>query len=74
LLGDDGHDVGWASVIRNVVVGRLRVTDDPDQRAADVAMLHEGLAGIAALQPIFRSFYLVFLFCSFLSSDFEGLR
>jgi hypothetical protein len=37
-------------VIRNVVVGRLRATDDPDQRAVDVAMLQEGLAGIAALQ------------------------
>jgi hypothetical protein len=36
-------------VIRNVVVGRLRATDDPDQRAVDVAMLQEGLAGIAAL-------------------------
>ena len=48
--GDDVCSVGWASVIRNVVVGRLRATDDPDQRAVDVAMLHEGLAGIAALQ------------------------
>jgi hypothetical protein len=37
-------------VIRNVVVGRLRATDDPDQRAVDIAMLHEGLAGIDALQ------------------------
>ena len=37
-------------MIRNVVVGRLRATDDPDQRAANFALLHEGLAGIAALQ------------------------
>jgi Stress responsive A/B Barrel Domain len=50
LGGDDDCTVGWASVIRNVVVGRLRATDDPDQRAADFAKLHEGLAGIAALQ------------------------
>jgi hypothetical protein len=48
--GDDVCSVGWASVIRNVVLGRLRATDDPDQRAVDIAMLHEGLAGIAALQ------------------------
>jgi hypothetical protein len=47
---DDVCSVGWASVIRNVVLGRLRATDDPDQRAVDIAMLHEGLAGIAALQ------------------------
>jgi hypothetical protein len=50
LRGDDVTNVGWVSVIRNVVVGRLRATDDPNQRAVDVAMLHEGLAGIAALQ------------------------
>jgi hypothetical protein len=50
LRGDDVSNVGWVSVIRNVVVGRLRATDDPDQRAVDVARLREGLAGIAALQ------------------------
>jgi hypothetical protein len=50
LRGADVRNVGWASVIRNVVVGRLRATDNPDQRAVDVAMLHQGLAGIAALQ------------------------
>ena len=37
-------------MIRNVVVGRLRATDDPDQRAVDLAMLHEGLDDIAALR------------------------
>jgi hypothetical protein len=36
-------------VIRNVVVGRLRPAADADQRAADAALLAEGLAGIAAL-------------------------
>jgi hypothetical protein len=36
-------------VIRNVVVGRLRPAEDADQRAADAALLEEGLAGIAAL-------------------------
>jgi hypothetical protein len=36
-------------VIRNVVVGRLRPAEDADQRAADAALLAEGLAGIAAL-------------------------
>jgi len=36
-------------MIRNVVVGRLRPADDPAQRAADAALLAEGLAGIAAL-------------------------
>ena len=50
MRGDDVSNVGWVSVIRNVVVGRLRATDDPDQRAVDVARLREGLAGIAALQ------------------------
>jgi len=39
-----------APVIRNVVVGRLRPADDPAQRAADAALLQEGLAGIAALR------------------------
>ena len=39
-----------APVIRNVVVGRLRQTDDPDQQAADAALLQEGLAGMAALR------------------------
>jgi hypothetical protein len=37
-------------VIRNVVVGRLRPADDPAQRAADAALLQEGLAGMAALK------------------------
>jgi hypothetical protein len=37
-------------VIRNIVVGRLRSTDDPDQHAANVALLREGLAAMAALQ------------------------
>jgi len=37
-------------VIRNVVVGRLRPAADSGQRAADVALLQEGLAGIAALR------------------------
>ena len=37
-------------MIRNVVVGRLRQTDDPDQQAADAALLQEGLAGMAALR------------------------
>jgi hypothetical protein len=37
-------------VIRNVVVGRLRPAGDPAQRAADAALLQEGLAGIAALR------------------------
>ena len=36
-------------MIRNVVVGRLRPTDDPQQRAADMALLEVGLAGIAGL-------------------------
>jgi len=38
-----------ARVIRNVVVGRLRTAEDPAQRAADAALLQEGLAGIAGL-------------------------
>ena len=38
-------------MIRNVVVGRLRHAEDPGQRAADAALLREGLAGIAALRP-----------------------
>ena len=42
--------IGAAPVIRNVVVGRLRPADDPAQRAADAALLQEGLAGIAALR------------------------
>jgi hypothetical protein len=37
-------------MIRNVVVGRLRRAEDPGQRAADAALLQEGLAGIAALR------------------------
>jgi hypothetical protein len=37
-------------MIRNVVVGRLRAAEDPGQRAADAALLDEGLAGIAALK------------------------
>lgn len=37
-------------MIRNVVVGRLRQPDDAGQRAADLALLREGLAGIAALR------------------------
>jgi hypothetical protein len=37
-------------VIRNVVVGRLRQSDDSAQQAADAALLQEGLAGIAALK------------------------
>lgn len=37
-------------MIRNVVVGRLRATDDADQRAADLALLREGLAGMRALR------------------------
>jgi hypothetical protein len=37
-------------VIRNVVVGRLRPASDPAQRAADAALLKEGLDGIAALR------------------------
>lgn len=37
-------------MIRNVVVGRLRPAEDPDQQVADAALLQEGLAGIAALR------------------------
>jgi hypothetical protein len=37
-------------MIRNVVVGRLRPSEDPVQQAADAALLQEGLAGIAALK------------------------
>jgi hypothetical protein len=37
-------------MIRNVVMGRLRTPEDPDQAAADAALLQEGLAGIAALK------------------------
>jgi Stress responsive A/B Barrel Domain len=37
-------------MIRNVVVGRLRAADGPEQQAADAALLEEGLAGIAALK------------------------
>jgi hypothetical protein len=37
-------------MIRNVVVGRLRPSEDPAQQAADAALLQEGLAGIAALK------------------------
>lgn len=41
---------GGVVVIRNVVVGRLRQTEDPAQQAADAALLQEGLAGIATLK------------------------
>jgi hypothetical protein len=41
---------GAPTLIRNVVVGRLRRTEDPVQQAADAALLQEGLAGIAALR------------------------
>jgi hypothetical protein len=37
-------------VIRNIVVGRLRSTDDPDQHTANVALLREGLAAMTALR------------------------
>jgi hypothetical protein len=37
-------------MIRNVVVGRLRTAADAIQREVDVALLQEGLAGIAALR------------------------
>jgi heme-degrading monooxygenase HmoA len=37
-------------VIRNVVLARLRVAEDPAQQEADAAMLREGLAGMAALR------------------------
>ena len=37
-------------MIRNVVVGRLRHTEDLGQQAADAALLQEGLAGMAALR------------------------
>ena len=37
-------------MIRNVVIGRLRTPDDTEQQAADLALLREGLAGIAALK------------------------
>ncbi len=37
-------------VIRNVVAGRLRPAGDPGQRAADRALLRQGLAGIATPQ------------------------
>ena len=37
-------------MIRNVVVGRLRPAEDPAQREADVALLQEGLAAIAAFR------------------------
>lgn len=37
-------------MIRNVVLGRLRAGENPAQRAADAALLEEGLAGIAALK------------------------
>jgi hypothetical protein len=44
------HVAGEALVIRNVVVGRLRLAEDPAQQAADAALLREGLAGVAALR------------------------
>ena len=37
-------------MIRNVVVGRLRQPSDDRQRAGDLALLQQGLAGIAALR------------------------
>jgi len=37
-------------MIRNVVVGRLRRTEDLSEKAADAALLQEGLAGMAALR------------------------
>ena len=43
VVGENRH------VIRNVVLGRLRRTEDPAQREADAALLQQGLAGIAAL-------------------------
>ena len=36
-------------MIRNVVVGRLRPSTDPERAAADSAQLDEALAGIVAL-------------------------
>ena len=48
--GDENPSEPGALVIRNVVVGRLRPAEDPAQRAADAALLQEGLAGIAALR------------------------
>jgi hypothetical protein len=37
-------------MIRNVVLGRLRPAEDPEQGAADAALLRQGLAAIAALR------------------------
>ncbi len=37
-------------MIRNVVVGRLRPAEDEAQRAADAALMNQGLAAIAALR------------------------
>jgi hypothetical protein len=37
-------------LIRNVVLSRLRVAENPAQQAADAALLQEGLAGLAALR------------------------
>ncbi len=37
-------------MIRNVVAGRLRPAEDEAQRAADAALMRQGLAGIAALR------------------------
>ena len=37
-------------MIRNVVVGRLRPAEDAAQQEADVALLQEGLAAIAAFR------------------------
>jgi hypothetical protein len=42
-LRRDASPAGASGLIRNVVGGRLRVTDDPEQQAADAALLQEGL-------------------------------
>jgi hypothetical protein len=39
-----------SGMIRNVVMGRLRASADPDSAARDRAQLEEGLAGIASLR------------------------
>jgi hypothetical protein len=38
-------------MIRNVVLGRLRSSDDPDDAQRDRQQLEAGLAGILALEP-----------------------
>jgi Stress responsive A/B Barrel Domain len=44
------HGLSERTMIRNVVTGRLRETANDEERHADLVLLEEGLAAIAALR------------------------